>query len=60
MAISQGAAIQKHINSLLLSHYNIAHATLQLECINCDPSLLYCEMPDAGRIDRQVREVKTP
>lgn len=60
LAISQGAAIQNQINRLLLNHYNIAHATLQLECINCDPSLLYCEMPDAGRIDRQVREVKTP
>ncbi len=60
LAISQGAAIQNQINNLLLNHYHIAHATLQLECINCDPSLLYCEMPDASRMDRQGREIKSP
>jgi cobalt-zinc-cadmium efflux system protein len=42
--ISVGAGIQHQINELLHVRYNIAHATLQLECVDCKPDTLYCEM----------------
>ncbi|HSD85573.1 MAG TPA: cation diffusion facilitator family transporter [Anaerolineae bacterium] len=42
--ISVGAGIQRQINDVLLSRYNIAHATLQLECVGCEPDTLYCEL----------------
>ena len=44
IAISTGAAIQSGINELLVNKYNIAHATLQLECEGCQPDLLYCDL----------------
>jgi cobalt-zinc-cadmium efflux system protein len=52
--ISDGAAIQSRVNEMLANRYNIAHATLQLECTGCEPDLLYCEI-DSGH----VRAVKT-
>jgi len=42
--ISAGAAIQHRINDLLNRRYNIAHATLQLECVECAPDSLYCDL----------------
>jgi cobalt-zinc-cadmium efflux system protein len=42
--ISVGAGIQRRINELLHIRYNIAHATLQLECVDCEPDALYCEL----------------
>ena len=42
--LSTGAEIQRQINGVLQQHYNIAHATLQLECIGCEPDSLYCEL----------------
>ena len=39
IAISAGADIQGQLNALLLHRYNIAHATLQLECADCQPCL---------------------
>jgi cobalt-zinc-cadmium efflux system protein len=42
--ISVGAGIQRQINALLNTRYNIAHATLQLECVGCEPDTLYCEL----------------
>jgi cobalt-zinc-cadmium efflux system protein len=42
--ISVGAGIQREINTVLQAQYNIAHATLQLECVGCEPDLLYCEL----------------
>ena len=41
---SVGAGIQRGINAMLQQRYNIAHATLQLECIGCEPDTLYCEL----------------
>jgi hypothetical protein len=29
---------------MLQTRYNIAHATLQLECVGCEPDTLYCEL----------------
>ena len=42
--ISAGADIQHEINELLNHRYNIAHATLQLECVDCAPDSLYCDL----------------
>ena len=42
--ISAGADIQRQINELLDHRYNIAHATLQLECVDCAPDSLYCDL----------------
>ena len=42
--ISAGAYIQHQINDMLTHHYNIAHATLQLECVECAPDSLYCDL----------------
>jgi cobalt-zinc-cadmium efflux system protein len=44
--ISAGAVIQQQLNELLAHRYGIAHATLQLECVRCQPSGLYCEMAE--------------
>ena len=45
LSISAGAAIQRQINEIVFHHYNIAHATLQLECVGCLPNL-YCDMTE--------------
>jgi cobalt-zinc-cadmium efflux system protein len=42
--ISAGANIQHQINDMLTHRYNIAHATLQLECVECAPDSLYCDL----------------
>ena len=44
ISISAGAAIQSGINKMLVHKYNIAHATLQLECEGCQPDGLYCDL----------------
>ena len=46
--ISEGDVIQGEIAELLAHKYSIAHATLQLECQECEPNLLYCELPAAS------------
>jgi cobalt-zinc-cadmium efflux system protein len=42
--ISAGTAIQRQINEILEHRYNIAHTTLQLECVDCFPDSLYCDL----------------
>jgi cobalt-zinc-cadmium efflux system protein len=42
--LSVGAGVQRRINDVLQTQYNIAHATLQLECVGCEPDMLYCEL----------------
>jgi cobalt-zinc-cadmium efflux system protein len=46
--VSAGARIQAQVNQLLASKYDIAHATLQLECQDCDPPDLYCDIVEAN------------
>ena len=41
--ISSGASIQRGVTEVLAHKYNIRHATLQLECEGCEPSMLYCD-----------------
>jgi cobalt-zinc-cadmium efflux system protein len=43
ISVSAGSKIQNQVNELLAHRYNVAHATLQLECVNCDPEL-YCDI----------------
>jgi cobalt-zinc-cadmium efflux system protein len=52
-SISVGAGIQRHINDMLQTQYNIAHATLQLECVGCEPDTLYCELNGFNPLMRQ-------
>ncbi len=47
ISISEGARVQREVNEMLLNRYSIAHATLQLESIGCEPDLLYCELNPA-------------
>jgi cobalt-zinc-cadmium efflux system protein len=42
VSLSVGSRIQSELNALLAVQYGIAHATLQLECVNCGPEGLYC------------------
>ncbi len=44
IAISSGSVIQHKIHEVLSERYGIAHSTLQLECANCQPDLLYCDI----------------
>jgi cobalt-zinc-cadmium efflux system protein len=44
VAISAGGQIQEQVNEVLSHRYGIAHATLQLECANCQPAVLYCNL----------------
>jgi cobalt-zinc-cadmium efflux system protein len=48
--ISRGAAIQGRVNELVSNRYNIAHATLQLECVDCEPDALYCDLNGAVHV----------
>jgi cobalt-zinc-cadmium efflux system protein len=48
ISISVGAEIQREINEVVSHKYGIAHATLQLECVDCEPDLLYCDMIEAS------------
>jgi len=44
ITVSAGAEIQSRINELVYHRYNIVHATLQLECVDCDPNSMYCKI----------------
>jgi cobalt-zinc-cadmium efflux system protein len=48
LSISEGANIQWQINEVVFHRYNIAHATLQLECVDCEPDMLYCEIKEGN------------
>src|SRR5258705_9566932 len=44
--ISAGAEIQRKVNEILYHRYHVGHATLQLECVDCDPDSLYCNITE--------------
>ena len=50
VSISAGADIQRQINDVVYHRYRIAHATLQLECVNCAPDSLYCDIEEVDYI----------
>jgi len=54
LPISAGANIQRQVNEIVYHRYNIAHATLQLECVDCLPDSLYCDLNDYYAVNRDV------
>ena len=48
--VSAGITIQRGVNEILFHKYNIQHATLQLECEGCDPSMLYCDITEINHV----------
>ncbi len=52
ISISQGAEIQRQINEVISQRYRVAHATLQLECVGCEPDALYCDLNGAIHAQR--------
>jgi len=52
--VSAGTSIQRGVNEILFHKYNIQHATLQLECEGCDPSMLYCDITESNHIHEKV------
>lgn len=42
--VSQGAKIRAAVGEMLTHRYGITHATLQLECLDCAPLGLYCDI----------------
>lgn len=48
LPISVGAEVQRQINEIVYHRYNIAHATLQLECVDCLPKSLYCDIAEVN------------
>ena len=60
LPISSGASIQRQIHEILLHRYNIAHATLQLECVDCLPVSLYCDMNDHDHADQISTSASRP
>jgi cobalt-zinc-cadmium efflux system protein len=46
ISLSAGAGIQGQINEIIAHKYGISHATLQLECVGCDPDVLYCNLQE--------------
>jgi cobalt-zinc-cadmium efflux system protein len=53
LTISDGANIQQKINEIVYHRYNIAHATLQLECVDCLPDSLYCDLNGHFHVDEE-------
>lgn len=44
VSISRGADIQREVQAMIRGEFNIGHATLQLECVDCEMPLLHCGM----------------
>jgi cobalt-zinc-cadmium efflux system protein len=53
LPISTGADIQQQINEIVYHRYNIAHATLQLECVECLPDGLYCDIMETNHVHKR-------
>jgi cobalt-zinc-cadmium efflux system protein len=56
--ISAGAEIQRGINEIVYHGYNISHATLQLECVDCLPDSLYCDLNGHYHVDEEHASAK--
>ncbi len=57
ISVSAGSSLQNQINGILLHKYNIQHATLQLECEGCTPSLLYCDIKEVKHTHNDASQV---
>jgi cobalt-zinc-cadmium efflux system protein len=61
LSISDGADIHRKINVVVRRRYNIAHATLQLECVDCFPqSTLYCDFNGSYHLDKDSIAARQP
>src|SRR5258705_8731322 len=60
LPISAGVNIQRQINEIVFHRYNIAHATLQLECIDCLPNSLYCDLNGHYLLDMTLASPSKP
>ena len=60
LPISAGVNIQRQINEIVFHRYNIAHATLQLECIDCLPNSLYCDLNGHYLLDMTLASPSEP
>ena len=58
LTISDGSNIQQKINEIVYHRYNIAHATLQLECVDCLPDSLYCDLNGHFRADKEHASIQ--
>ncbi len=57
-AISASANLQNRINDVLLHKYGIRHATLQLECKECKPALLFCNINETHDVHNPFPEAR--
>jgi cobalt-zinc-cadmium efflux system protein len=53
ISISAGTDIQSRLNEILSGRYKITHATLQLECVGCQPDL-YCDLNETNHQHEHV------
>jgi len=60
LPISAGADIQRQINEIVYHRYNISHATLQLECVDCYPEGLYCDLNGHVHLDAMPASLSKP
>jgi cobalt-zinc-cadmium efflux system protein len=44
LPISTATDIQTRLSEMLAGQYRISHATLQLECVGCNPASLFCDI----------------
>lgn len=59
LSIREGADIQRQINEIAYRRYNITHATLQLECVNCFSDALYCELCSPSPVDEENASISS-
>lgn len=60
ISIGSGTAIQDAIGEMLDHNYGIGHATLQMECEDCMPDQLYCDILEGNHNQRQGRTAPLP
>ena len=41
--------VVRKMNEIISHQYNIGHATLELECVGCEPDLLYCDIVESSQ-----------
>jgi cobalt-zinc-cadmium efflux system protein len=54
--LSERATIIERLNLMLQGQFNIRHTTVQLDCVNCDPNMLYCDLYVEGEPESQRRK----
>ena len=55
VAISRGAETQRYLNAMLAERFAITHTTLQMECADCEPDLLFCDL-EIGNHHHKIEE----